>query len=175
MSELLVKCTARGVALSFEGRGGVVRLTREDVLGALAFGELPTLSYRLGLVKYVGDESSVGQLLCECEAMVAAVAHLLRWRLKAGYAEGLARLMVMEACNPEVCLACNGDGCGACRHTGYAGRRSVRAMADIAGISKTRFAEQWFERYDRWLYGRMMEAGHELRRHLREQCYDRAA
>lgn len=140
------------------GSGGIPELTPEMIAGACA--GLPDLSYRLGLVKYAGQERELRNLKISVLMAAADLAVKHYWgKPKPGQLTGLSNYAIVECVGYHNCFGCNGAGqvidqwrhsrvCGTCRGTGKASRGDDERAA-LAGFSPSDWLKTWASRGDR--------------------------
>jgi len=177
---LLFKLTAKGVELAAPG-GGVAEISRMDVCAALGFSRyrddgrkvrLTRMPYLWALHYFCQDVVTLSELL---EGLAIRVSPLREVACK--YAEGLARVAVVERVKNNVCRQCFGNDpeCRRCRGQGSV-NLSKRRKASLAGVPWTtwwRHENEFLLELD-FLYQTLGAWEAKVVTHLAAVCFDKA-
>lgn len=171
-AELLARLNPKTLSLSPMGRGGLPELTPLDIAAALA-GAHPS-AQRTALAAFAGFPEPLLPGLVEARLWRLAKAE--GWRASAEQVRRVAKLAVMEYCEPPRCGGCEGraivytpqpTNCEACNGSGY-GRLRASQLCDAVGVSLNEWKGTWRYRYDR-AYGIVSGWGSEALTHLRRR------
>lgn len=153
---LFAMTTARGTNLDSAGRGGFGQLSKADVAGSLAWGNLGQTAYLLGLVKYCGhtDGLPVLSTLVYQHSMTLATRAGLTVPVGKELLRYHAIFAVCEVVGNARCPQCAGSGdrkglpCFACQGAGEL-RLTERAIAGAVGIPRATWQRRWKPHYVR--------------------------
>lgn len=145
--------------------------TREELAAVLGMGELSKNAYRFALAYYMHDESARMDLERQLWIELAGHANVNKWKVIKGREtlRMLCRMAIAEWLVRRPCRLCGGEdtNCVLCGGSGIK-LLTGRQQAAFVGMSQTRWAETWRERYSvpfGWVRGLAMGLDEHIRRH----------